>query len=62
MTGYTREELFTLWRGFREEHDATRILMDFALCSKNQAQILIDDFEVRYESQLLNLEQRGKER
>lgn len=58
---YSEAELFELWRGFREQHDATRILMDFALCDKATAKTLIADFEARHAGELLNLEHRGKE-
>lgn len=57
---YTRDELFSLWKGFRTEHDAWKILMDFSLLNKKEAQALIDDFEATYSAQLLNLEHRGK--
>lgn len=48
MGAYSESELFELWKGFREQHDATSILMDFALCDKAKAKALIADFEVRY--------------
>lgn len=62
MAGYSQAELYGLWKNFRTEHDATRILMDFGLCSKEEARNMIRDFETIYEAQLLDAAHRGKER
>lgn len=63
MAGYSREELYILWRdGFQGQHDETRVLMDFALCDRAEAKALIADFEARNAAELLNLVHRGKER
>ena len=45
--GYSRDELFGLWQGFRGQNNEMRMLMDFAVCNKAEAQALIDDFETR---------------
>lgn len=37
------------------------MLMDFATCSKDEAQALIDDFETRLEVETLDGDHRGKE-
>lgn len=63
MGGYSREELYILWRdGFQGQHDETRVLMDFALCDRAEAENLLLDFETRHAAELLNMEYRGKER
>lgn len=63
MGGYSREELYILWRdGFQGQHDETRVLMDFALCDRAEAKTLLRDFETRHAAELLNMANRGKER
>lgn len=62
MWKYSEAELFELWRGFREQHDAARILQDFALCNKTEAKALIANFEARHAGELLDCVNRGKER
>lgn len=59
ITPYSAEELYSLWLNFRGEHDALRILMDFAVCDKGTAKTMIAEFEARHEAQLLNMENRG---
>lgn len=62
MAGYSQEELYTLWKGFREQHDARQILQDFSLLDRAAAKALIAEFEMRHAAELLNMENRGKER
>lgn len=63
MAGYSKLELYEMWRdNFRGQHDQVRVLMDFALCSKPEARSMIKDFETRHAAELLNMENRGKER
>ena len=59
--GYSRDELFGLWQGFRGQNNEMRMLMDFAVCNKAEAQALIDDFETRLECSVLDGDHRGKE-
>lgn len=58
--GYSRDELFGLWQGFRGQNNEVRMLMDFAVCNKEEAQALIDDFETRLECSVLDGDYRGK--
>lgn len=58
--GYSRDELFGLWQGFRGQNNEMRMLMDFAVCNKAEAQALIDDFETRLECSVLDGDHRGK--
>lgn len=41
---YSREELHRLWLNFRNQKEAADMLADFALCSREAAAIMIDDF------------------
>ena len=59
--GYSRDEIFGLWQGFRGQNNEMRMLMDFAVCNKAEAQALIDDFETRLECSVLDGDHRGKE-
>lgn len=45
MELYTKSELFDLWKGFKGQHDEIRMMMDFALCSKDKAKELIQEFQ-----------------
>lgn len=58
--GYTRLELYEMWLGFRENEHADKILSDFAVCSRREAQEMIDGFELSLEAQMLGTENRGK--
>ena len=58
--GYSRDELFGLWMGFRGQSNETQMLMDFALCDHKEAQALIDDFEMRCECATIDGDHRGK--
>lgn len=60
--GYTKSELYSFWKLFKEQHDAVRVLQDFALCDRAEAKHLIAEFETRHAAELLNMEHRGKER
>lgn len=59
--GYSRDELFGLWMGFRGQSNEAQMLMDFALCDHKEAQALIDDFEMRCECATIDGDHRGKE-
>lgn len=58
--GYSRDELFGLWMGFRGQSNEAQMLMDFALCDHKGAQALIDDFETRFECATIDGDHRGK--
>ena len=58
--GYSRDELFGLWQGFRGQTNELRMMQDFALCDQKEAQALIDDFETRLECSVLDGDHRGK--
>lgn len=60
--GYTKPELYSFWKRFKGQHDAVRVLQDFALCGRAEAKALIAEFETRHAAELLNMEHRGKER
>ena len=45
MSAYTKDELFDLWRGFKGQNDEVRMMMDFGLCSKDEAKELIREFQ-----------------
>ena len=59
--GYSRDELFGLWMGFRGQSNEAQMLMDFALCDHKEAQALIADFETRLECATIDGDHRGKE-
>ena len=59
--GYSRDELFGLWMGFRGQSNEAQMLMDFAVCDHKEAQALIDDFEMRCECATIDGDHRGKE-
>ena len=58
--GYSRDELFGLWMGFRGQSNEAQMLTDFALCDHKEAQALIDDFEMRCECATIDGDHRGK--
>lgn len=60
MSGYNKGELYELWTFFSGQHDAVRMMQDFALCSREEAQALIDEFEIIQQSRALDGEHRGK--
>lgn len=60
MGGYSKSELYSFWKLFKDQHDATRILQDFALCDKTTVKELLSDFEARYAAERLGIERRGK--
>ena len=55
---YTRSELYTLWKNFKDDDDAERILSDFMICDSETAAKLILEFELKYESNLLGYYKR----
>ena len=58
---YSKDDLFTLWLSFRGQHDEVRVLQDFALCNKQEAEALIAEFELHLECSTLDGSHRGKE-
>lgn len=58
---YSKDDLFTLWLNFRGQHDELRMMQDFALCGKQEAEALIAEFELRFECSTLDGSHRGKE-
>lgn len=62
MGGYSKSELFSFWKLFKDQHDAVRVLQDFALCDRAEAKALIAEFETRHAAELLNMDNRGKEK
>ena len=58
--GYSKSELYGLWQGFREQSNEVQVMMDFAVCSKEEAQALIADFETRLECATIDGDHRGK--
>lgn len=58
---YSKSDLYGLWLGFRGQHDEVRVLQDFALCSKQEAEALIAEFELHLECSTLDGDHRGKE-
>lgn len=42
---YTKQELFELWRNFRDSPDELVLIMDFALIGKDEARQLIREFK-----------------
>ena len=61
MHGFTQQELYDMWLNFRDSPNAVVILSDFMIAKKGEAKKLIEHFEIRYQSQLLNSSNRGKE-
>lgn len=62
MAGYSKSELYNFWKLFKDQHDAVRVLQDFALCDKATAKELLREFETRHAAELLSMDNRGKER
>lgn len=45
---YNRAELYKLWWNIKDQREAADMLADFALCSREAAAIMIDDFRNGY--------------
>ena len=60
MNAYTKSELYSLWTFFSGQHDAAQMMQDFALCSREEAEALIREFEIIQEAHALDGEHRGK--
>lgn len=45
---YTQQELYELWRNFKEDPHSDQILADFMEKPRAEAAALIDEFECRY--------------
>lgn len=60
MSVYSKAELYELWTFFAGQHDEIQMMADFALCSREEAEALIDEFEITYEAHTLDGEHRGK--
>ena len=61
MGVYSRDDLYTLWMNFRGQSNELQMMEDFGLCSKDEAQKLINEFETRMEVETLDGDHRGKE-
>ena len=61
LDGYTKDELYSLWTGFREQPGAAKLLSEFALCNREEAQRMIAGFEISFAAQALGSDGRGKE-
>ena len=61
MGVYSKDDLFTLWLNFRGQSNELQMMEDFGLCSKDEAQKLINEFETRMEVETLDGDHRGKE-
>ena len=61
MGVYSRDDLYTLWMNFRGQSNELQMMQDFGLCSKDEAQKLINEFETRMEVETLDGDHRGKE-
>lgn len=57
---FTEQELYEMWKNFREDDNAIIILSDFMVSTKSEAAALINLFEIKYESEALNSGNRGK--
>ena len=53
MSVYSKAELYELWTFFAGQHDEAQMMADFALCSREEAQALIDEFEIICEAHAL---------
>lgn len=60
MGVYSRDDLYTLWMNFRGQSNELQMMEDFGLCSKDEAQKLINEFETRMEVETLDGDHRGK--
>lgn len=60
MGVYSRNDLYTLWMNFRGQSNELQMMQDFGLCSKDEAQKLINEFETRMEVETLDGDHRGK--
>ena len=60
MGVYSKDDLFTLWLNFRGQSNELQMMEDFGLCSKDEAQKLINEFETRMEVETLDGDHRGK--
>ena len=59
MGVYSRDDLYTLWMNFRGQSNELQMMQDFGLCSKDEAQKLINEFETRMEVETLDGDHRG---
>jgi len=62
IKGYSEEELYELWLRFKGNDDSLSLLADFMSSDKATAKAVLNKFEVRYSSHLLDSVNRGKER
>ena len=60
MSVYSKSELFEVWTVVAGQHDEIQMMADFALCSREEAEALIDECEITYEAHTLDGEHRGK--
>lgn len=61
ITRFSKEELYKLWLNFKDNENAITILSDFMIATKEEAKILNNEFEIRYQSSILDGGNRGKD-
>lgn len=61
ITRFSKEELYKLWLNFKDNENAITILSDFMIATKKEAAALNDEFEIRYQSSILDGGNRGKD-
>lgn len=60
VKGFSEEELYRLWLNCKDDENAVTIMSDFMVSTKAAAKELINQFELRYECNILDGENRGK--
>ena len=58
--GFSEDDLYSIWLNCRENENVVTIMSDFMVSTKAEAKKLINQFELRYECNILNDESRGK--
>jgi len=57
---FSNDDLYKLWLNFKDDENAITILSDFMVATKEEAKILDEQFEIRYQSSVLDGSNRGK--
>lgn len=57
---FSNNDLYRLWLKFKDDENAITILSDFMVATKEEARILNEQFEIRYQSSVLDDSNRGK--
>lgn len=58
---FSNDDLYKLWLNFKDNENAITILSDFMIATKEEAKILNNEFEIRYQSSILDGGNRGKD-